>query len=198
MNVKPGSVSLDGKTAIGRIFTIGHGNKSFEELVGILTAWGIRYLVDIRSYPRSKRNLQFNTEILTDALPREGVSYVWSKAMGGLRRTGLGRNSPHIALSEGGLRNYADHMLSEGFLEAVREIIRLSRAGPTCLMCAETEPSRCHRRLAADHLTAQGLEVSHILGWNTRMPHELSVHARIQDAHVVYDRIGPTQQTFGF
>jgi len=192
------NASASGETTVGRIFTIGHGNKSFEELVEILTAWGIRYLVDIRSYPRSKRNPQFNTEILADALPRMGVTYVWLKAMGGLRRGGLGIDSPHIALHDPGLRNYADHMLSEGFLDAVSEIISLSERGPVCLMCAEADPSRCHRWLAADHLTAQGLEVSHLLGPNTCMPHTLSARARIQGVQVIYDRVGPRQQTFNF
>lgn len=41
--------------AQAQIYTIGHGNKLFDDLVGMLKTYRIRTLVDIRSYPASRR-----------------------------------------------------------------------------------------------------------------------------------------------
>jgi uncharacterized protein (DUF488 family) len=180
------------------IFTVGHGNRTFEELIEILSNWKIETVVDIRSYPRSKRNPEFNQEILTDALPMEGIRYVWLKAMGGLRRKGLGKDSPHTALRREGFRNYADHMLTDEFGRAVREVKKFCEDGPTCLMCAETVPFRCHRWLVSDRLMAEGLTVAHLLDRNHSRPHKLSPHGRIESGSVFYDRIQPRQENFNF
>ena len=47
-----------------RVFTIGHGMRPAEELVTCLKGAGVGTLVDIRRYPGSRRNPQFNKEAL--------------------------------------------------------------------------------------------------------------------------------------
>ena len=51
-----------------KIYSIGHGNKTLDEFLSILHANKIASVADIRSYPYSKRNPQFNQQ----ALEKEG------------------------------------------------------------------------------------------------------------------------------
>ena len=48
-----------------RVFTIGHGTRPADELVECLQAADVATLVDIRRYPGSRRNPQFNKETLS-------------------------------------------------------------------------------------------------------------------------------------
>jgi uncharacterized protein (DUF488 family) len=50
------------------IFTIGHSNRPVDELRDILAANGVTQLIDIRRFPRSASNPQFDTEPLRAAL----------------------------------------------------------------------------------------------------------------------------------
>jgi uncharacterized protein (DUF488 family) len=87
-------------------------------------------------------------------------------------------------------------MLGKEFHKAVTEIMDLSGRDPVCLMCAEVIASKCHRSLVADHLTAQGWEVIHLLNRSEYKRHRLSPHARIQEGQVFYDRPFHTQYAF--
>jgi uncharacterized protein (DUF488 family) len=49
-------------------FTIGHSTRSIEEFVGLFQSAGVRFLVDVRTVPRSRRNPQFNREVLLATL----------------------------------------------------------------------------------------------------------------------------------
>jgi uncharacterized protein (DUF488 family) len=42
-----------------RIHTIGHSTRAQGELIGLLTEAGVELLIDVRSYPRSRRNPRF-------------------------------------------------------------------------------------------------------------------------------------------
>ena len=92
------------------IWTIGHGNRSIGEFVGLLKDAAIECLVDVRAYPASRRHPQFARERLDSSLADAGVRYLWEgTALGGRRKPG--KNSPHVALRNGGFRAYADHMM---------------------------------------------------------------------------------------
>ena len=62
-----------------RVYTIGHGNKVLQELVDMLEKNHIDTLVDVRSYPRSKRNPHFNGEAMEISLPEAGDIDWWRK-----------------------------------------------------------------------------------------------------------------------
>ncbi len=149
--------------------------------------------MDIRSFPRSKRNPHFNGDNLEGHLPKADICYKWLKGLGGFRKSGLGAQSPHPALRSDGFRNYADYMLTQGFKENVSELLQLVHKGTACLMCAETLPFRCHRWYLSDYLLANGLKVMHIVDMEKRNWHKLSDYARIQGENVLYDRVAPEQ-----
>lgn len=181
------------KTNTLAFYSIGHGNRSAEVFLALLRSSLIKYLADIRSYPSSKRNPHFNQENLELILSKAGISYTWLPDLGGFRRKGLGNKSPHVALRSPGFRNYADHMITESFSTAVDKLSRLASLGPTCFMCAETLPQRCHRSLLADYLLVQGIKVIHILDSQRTTVHQLSRLATVSESRIIYNRSEPEQ-----
>ena len=79
------------------LYTIGHSTRSLDELVEALQAHSIQTLVDIRSFPMSRRLPHFNRESLEKTLPAAGIQYVWMKDLGGRRKKSL-EDSPNVAL----------------------------------------------------------------------------------------------------
>src|SRR6476661_3512994 len=96
------------------LYTIGHSTRTLDELVEVLRGHSIATLVDIRSFPMSRRLPHFNRESLESALPAVGIRYVWMKELGG-RRKKIRNDSPNIALRSPSFRNYADYMLTDEF-----------------------------------------------------------------------------------
>ena len=58
-----------------RIHTIGHSTRTQDELIALLTEAGVELLIDVRSWPRSRRNPQFDAEVLEAALGEAGIGY---------------------------------------------------------------------------------------------------------------------------
>lgn len=169
------------------LYTVGHSNYSRLEFISLLRSWRIEELIDIRAYPRSRRLPHFASEQLRGDLGRAGIFYRWAgRELGGMRRTDPA--SPHLALSEG-LRGYADHSGSAGFVNGVMQLLDVAQVKTVTVMCAEKYPLHCHRSLLSDHLIVQhGVEVRHILGMNEDRPHDLRPEARLVDKSIVYDR----------
>lgn len=142
------------------VLTIGHGVRPLEELVETLTEVGAQTLVDVRRFPGSRRNPQFNQGPLREALEAAGVAYRHAVELGG-RRTGEPGEEGFPCIRVPAFRSYAARMGTAEWLEAlVRE---LAQPAP-CFMCAETVWWRCHRRLIAELLVARGHTVVHLLG----------------------------------
>jgi len=170
---------------VARLFTIGHSTRTLNELIEALQAHGIQTLVDIRSFPMSRRLPHFNRESLEKSLPEAGIRYVWMKELGGRRRK-IRDDSPNVALRSPGFRNYADYMLTEDFQHAINELVRLAEHSRTAYMCAERLYFRCHRMLVSDWLVAHGHEVLHIAGTGPVKPHQLMAEAHLIDDQVIY------------
>lgn len=168
------------------IYTIGHGNRSTEEFVGLLREAGIECLVDVRAYPASRRHPQFARAALESSLAQAGIRYVWEgTALGGRRRPE--KNSPHLALRNASFRAYADHMTGGTFREGLARLIGLGGAAPAAIMCAERLPWKCHRYLLADSLVARGVRVLHLVGPGQGKEHALNRLARGDGERLVYD-----------
>lgn len=166
-------------------YTIGHSTRTLDELIAVLQAHSIQTLVDIRSFPMSRRLPHFNREALEQTLHEAGIRYVWLKELGG-RRKKIRDDSPNIALRNDSFRNYADYMLTEDFQRGIAELIKLAEQSRTAYMCAERVYFRCHRMLVSDWLVAHGHEVFHIDGTGAVKKHELMSEARLIDDQVIY------------
>src|SRR6516164_8494091 len=88
-------------------------------------------LVDIRSFPASRRLPHFNRESLEVELPQRGIAYVWMKELGGRRKKILAE-SPNTALRDQSFRNYADYMRTEEFESGIGRLLEIAEgtAGP--------------------------------------------------------------------
>jgi uncharacterized protein (DUF488 family) len=167
------------------IFTIGHSTRPLDEFLEVLRAHSIKTLVDIRSFPMSRRLPHFNRASLENALSEAGIRYIWIKELGG-RRKKIRDDSPHIALRSVSFRNYADYMLTEDFTSGIAQLVQLAQNSRTAYMCAERLYFNCHRMLVSDWLVAHGHEVHHIEGIGPTKPHSLMNEARLVNGQVIY------------
>ena len=167
------------------LYTIGHSTRSLDELIEALNAHSVETLVDIRSFPISRRLPHFNRESLEQTLPDAGLRYLWTKELGG-RRKSIRDDSPNIALRNSSFRNYADYMLTPEFQRAAAKLIEIAETSRTAYMCAERVYFHCHRMLVSDWLTAHGHEVLHIDGTGPPKPHKLLSEARVIDGELIY------------
>jgi uncharacterized protein (DUF488 family) len=170
---------------VARIYTIGHSTRTLSELIDALQAHGIRTLVDIRSFPMSRRLPHFNRENLEKELPRSGIEYQWLRELGG-RRKQLRDDSPNVALRNDSFRNYADYMLTAEFEGGSAQLLTLAERGPAAIMCAERLHFRCHRMLVSDYLTAHGHQVLHIDDEKPPRQHTLMAEVRLEEGHLIY------------
>jgi uncharacterized protein (DUF488 family) len=167
------------------IWTVGHSNRSLDELIGLLTDQAISLLADVRRFPGSKRQPQFGRDSLEAVLRQAGIGYRHFEALGG-RRSHSREDSPNTAWRSESFNAYADHMQTAEFQAALAELMALAASTPTAILCAEAVPWRCHRQLIADALVAQGWDVRHILGVRRIRPHRLTEFAKVVEGHVTY------------
>lgn len=129
-----------------KIYTIGYGNRKFDDFVKLLKKFSIGLVVDVRSFPTSKWP-EFVKENLEKALPAKGIDYVHLRGLGGYRRGG-----------------YEAYMRTPDFKQGLKELTRLARKKVATIMCVESSPSACHRRFIAKKLRRRGWKVVHIIG----------------------------------
>ena len=162
-------------------FTIGHSNRSLEAFAGLLRDARVELLVDIRKIPMSRANPQFNADALPAALEPFQVSYEHIAALGGLRG-----KAPALPADINGFwenksfHNYADYALSPPFRLGLERQIEAGRQRRSAIMCSEAVWWRCHRRIVADYLIADGQTVFHIMGPDRIEPARLTAGAVVQ------------------
>jgi uncharacterized protein (DUF488 family) len=168
-----------------QVWTVGHSTREFGELVDILHAYGITELVDVRSFPMSRKFPQWNKAAIIDSLPSD-IGYRWLRQLGGRRHTPAGTPSVNTAWRVKAFRDYADYMQTAEFAEGLGELIGLSRQQRPVIMCSEAVPWRCHRRLITDALIVAGVEVTHIMSATAARPATLNDSARVEDGKLIY------------
>lgn len=175
------------------VFTIGHSTRSIESLVEMLIRSKVEMLVDIRTIPRSRTNPQFNREVVPATLKKAGIGYRHEAALGGRR----GRSHTHPGPANdlwrnSGFRNYADYAQGPEFRAALDGLEALADRQCCAVMCAEAVWWRCHRRIVADYLLADGRTVQHILGPDRIEPARLTPGAIVQpDRSIRYPADAP-------
>lgn len=168
------------------VFTIGHSKRSAAELIALLGEAGVNLVADVRAFPRSRANPQFNGPALQQALEGAAVAYRYLPALGGRRRGGKGP-SPNTLWRNASFRAYADYATTVEFRAGLTELCAMSVEHRCAVMCAEALWWRCHRRIIADYLLAGGFEVVHILGLGNLTPASLTPGAqRLSDGGLAY------------
>jgi uncharacterized protein (DUF488 family) len=167
------------------VYTMGFSNRTWDETLEILEAYGIRRLVDIRTLPGSKHTPQFDLEHLRDALPRAGIDYFHLKSLGGLRKPEKDWTL-NAAWQNSGFRGYADYMQTEQFETSLNELIRLLKERTTVYSCTEAVFWRCHRQLVSDALFVRSYRVGHIFNTSKVEPHQLTKFVKAEGTRVTY------------
>ncbi len=147
-----------------RIYTIGHSNRTINELLLILKNYNIKTVVDVRRFPKSTKNPQFNKEELEKQLKRHGIKYYWlGEELGGYRKGG-----------------YQEYMKTKDYLKGIQKLLELveSSNGNIALMCSEKLWFKCHRRFIADTLVNLGYRVIHIIELDRVQEHRRSPKSR--------------------
>ena len=165
------------------ILTLGHSVRPQEETLALLRENGVTLLADVRAYPRSRRNPQYDADALAGALAEVGIAYRHLPQLGGMRKPKT--DSVNEGLTEG-FRGFADYMQTPEFDAALAGLMELARQGQVGIMCAEAKPLECHRSLISDALTARGEEVRHILNPGRVETHGFTRHAEVRDGRVSY------------
>jgi uncharacterized protein (DUF488 family) len=166
------------------VWTIGHSTREIDAFVQLLISFRIETLVDVRTYPASRRYPHFNKEILRVSLSSAGIDYAHMPELGGRRKNRP--DSQNIAWRNESFRGYADYMETDAFAEGIARLLELARARRTAIMCAEAVWWRCHRSLISDFLKAEGVTVTHILGAGKSQEHPFTSAAQLVNGKLSY------------
>lgn len=166
------------------IWTIGHSTRTLDELMVMLKSFQIELVVDIRSFPGSRRYPYFNKESLAVSLPENEIEYIHLRELGGRRKTTI--DSRNTGWRVAAFRGYADYMETDKFNIAIKELECLAAKKRVAFMCAEAVWWRCHRSLVSDYLKHQGWAVIHIMGVGKGDEHPYTSPARIIEGKLVY------------
>lgn len=177
---------IQNNTPQKNIYTIGHSTHTLDEFVLMLKSFQIELLVDIRSFPGSKRYPYFNKESLEISLPENEIEYIHLSELGGRRKTTP--ESHNTAWRVDAFKGYADYMETNAFHSAIKELEHLANKKRVVYMCAEAVWWRCHRSLVSDYLKLQGWTVMHIMGIGKAKEHPYTSPASIVEGKLVYSK----------
>ncbi|HSS20177.1 MAG TPA: DUF488 domain-containing protein [Pyrinomonadaceae bacterium] len=166
------------------IWTVGHSTRDSEEFIEILKSHSIAALVDVRSFPSSRRFPHFNQPQLASDLKAAGIIYQHNPQLGGRRRPSA--NSKNTAWQNASFRAYADHMETAEFAVGIEGLLTTARKFATVIMCAEALWWRCHRSLISDFLKAEGARVVHVVDAKKVEEHPYTSAARIIEGRLSY------------
>jgi uncharacterized protein (DUF488 family) len=159
------------------VWTVGHSTRPLSDFLGVLAGYRIELVADVRRFPGSRSQPQYQQPALEPALQGAGIGYIWLPDLGGRRRPVS--DTPNIAWRHSAFRGYADHMAGEEFAAGLLELLTLAWGLRTAIMCAEILWWRCHRRMIADVLVSLGAQVIHIRDGQLAETHRLRTPAHL-------------------
>lgn len=179
------------------VYTIGHSNRSLDEVIEMLHAHLVTRVVDVRGCPYSAHVPHFNKENLAVELPRHAIQYTWEARLAGRRRP-VKTMTDNDAWRNASFRGYADYLQQPEFEQGLQHLLQLAGQERVAYMCAEAVPWRCHRNLISDVLTARGITVYHIMNKKTANEHKMIPFAVVDDSvqppRVTYPASADTKQ----
>ncbi|HEX9744250.1 MAG TPA: DUF488 domain-containing protein [bacterium] len=116
------------------LYSIGHSNHDSGRLVSLLKKHSIKIVIDIRRVPYSGRFPHFNRDRLSELCRQNSIEYTWrGETLGGDK----GTDKSMTQLAADSLYRAAVKILSDEY--------SAPDSPNGCLLCAEKEPSDCHR-----------------------------------------------------
>ena len=139
------------------IYTIGHSNHRWEQFLALLKGQAIETLVDVRSNPVSRWAAFANIRTLPGLLEREGIRHVFmGDSLGG-------KPADRELYDDNGTPDYGKIASQPAFQKGIEELMGVAADSRMALMCAEEDPSGCHRTLLiGPALEGRGVALVHI------------------------------------
>jgi uncharacterized protein (DUF488 family) len=142
--------------SIGRadFFTLGYTGRKFEDLLSTLLSAGVRTLVDIRQNAVSMYRPELSKNNLRTALEAAGVAYVH------LPELGVPRDIRAKAIAAGSrdvIWTWYDEHVAKPYAGANLHRFLNTVEHPVAMMCAELDPTECHRHRLCVALEVKGL-----------------------------------------
>lgn len=160
-----------------------------DEFVSLLLTSGVDLLVDIRTFPRSRTNPQYDLDVLPGLLALHGIGHSRIPELGGLRHVRPG--SVNTAWRNESFQGFADHMATPEFARGIAILEEDVSSHTVAIMCAEAVWWRCHRSMIADAMVARGHDVRHIMPDGRVVPAKLHDFAVVVDGVVTYPTSTP-------
>lgn len=176
------------------VWTIGHSTRDLQVFIKMLKSFHIEKLVDVRSYPGSRKFPQFNKEAMEISIPKEQIEYEHMRDLGGRRRTSKDSKNSNWRLAS--FRGYADYMEKDEFKAAIGELESIASTKRVAYMCAEAVWWSCHRSMISDYLKANGWKVMHIMDFDKAEVHPYTQPARLIDGKLTYHQEGVQAKLF--
>ena len=171
------------------LLTVGHSTHAPADFLALLRGAGVELVADVRRFPGSRRHPWFASEALAGSLSEAGIGYEHLPSLGGRRSVVPG--SPNDGWKVAAFRGYADHLRTEEFARGRARLADLAGERRTAIMCAESQPWRCHRRLVADVFVFDGWSVLDLMPGGRLPAHEPPPFAvRAADGLPVYPAEG--------
>ena len=141
------------------VLTIGHSNHPIEKFLGLLREHGVEVLVDARSQPFSRFSPQFSRKALERTVTDASIRYLF---MGDLLG---GRPEARECYGADGKVDYDLVEAQDFYQRGIERLLDGIARFRVCVLCAEEDPSRCHRRLLITRtLVRRGVDVLHVRG----------------------------------
>ncbi len=156
------------------LYTIGHGAKTAEELTAALRQHDVDVLVDVRSFPGSRRNPDVSKEVMPDWLAQAAIAYRHEPDLGGRRKPPTTPVPEDQWWENQQFANYAAHTRPPALQAAYQRLLQEADSRNVAIMCGEPTWWRCHRRMIADLATRDGRLVQHIMPNGSLSEHRMS------------------------
>jgi uncharacterized protein (DUF488 family) len=139
------------------IYTIGHSNHPIEQFLDLLDLHHINTVADVRSQPYSRRHPQYSRNALREELGGRDIRYCFlGKELGG-------KPSDPSLIGPDGKPDWGRMAETEAFQIGLRKLKEQTAFSRVAILCAEEDPSRCHRRHhIARVLHEEGVHILHI------------------------------------
>lgn len=146
---------------------MGHSRHEISALVDLLRRHGIDVVADVRSYPSSRHNPQFNRKPLRSSLLAAQIEYVFlGQELGGRPL------EPEFYDARGHVL-YSAVAKSERFTAGLERLLTGAATYRVAILCSEENPENCHRRLLIGRVLAdRGITVLHIRGDGSVVPEQ--------------------------
>lgn len=169
-----------GVSASNSFYTIGHSTLLLNDFIALLTHYGVTLVADVRAFPYSRQNRDYDGTSLQPELAAHGIGYRHFPELGGRRpRSKTVPVETNAFWRVQSFHNYADYALGDAFNQGLDKLVQVGQQACVAIMCAEVLWWRCHRRIITDYLLARGLTVFHILSMTHVVPAELTESAII-------------------